>query len=215
MPRALVVFGRRHLRRPSMPRVGRVRPAGSRARAGLAGGLAFGTAAIAASAYVLTGGIGGHNGSLALQSAQAKPATLPTAGILVSGESLGGVRLGDTTATVRKLWGHHFTVCEGCQPTTWFYWYPSSDAGAGVEFRHGHVTGVYTLGAKVGWRSEDGLKVGGYMSNKELHENSVWKSCTGYSAKLETSRNAVTSIFTVGPMVYGFSLTRPSESVCR
>ena len=58
-------------------------------------------------------------------------------GILVSGESLGGVRLGDTTATVRKLWGHHFTVCEGCKPTTWFYWYPSSDAGAGVEFRQG------------------------------------------------------------------------------
>jgi hypothetical protein len=217
MPRELVAFGRRHLRRPSVPRLGlaRVRPAGSRARAGLAGGLAFGTAAVAASAYVLTGGIGGHNGSLALQSAQAKPATLPRAGVLVSGESLGGVRLGDTTATVRKLWGHRFTVCEGCEPTTWFYWYPSSDAGAGVEFRHGHVTGVYTLGAKVGWRSEDGLKVGGYMSNKEMHEKSIWRSCTGYSAKLETSGNAVTSIFTVGPMVYGFSLTRPSESVCR
>ena len=56
-----------------------------------------------------------------------------------------------------------------------------------MEFRHGRVTGVYTLGAKVGWRSEDGLKVGGYMSAKELHEKSVWKSCPGYSAKLEQS----------------------------
>ena len=68
------------------------------------------------------------------------------------------------TAAVRKLWGHSFTVCEGCEPTTWFYWYPSSDAGAGVEFRHGHVTGVYTLGAKVGWRSD------GRAQGRRLHE---------------------------------------------
>ena len=102
-----------------------------------------------------------------------------------------------------------------CTPTTWFYWYSSGDAGAGVEFRKGHVTGVYTLGLRPGWRSDDGLHVGGYMRNNALSGKSVWKSCTGYSAKLETSRNAVTSIFTVGPMVYGFSLTRPSESVCQ
>ena len=53
------------------------------------------------------------------------------------------------------------------------------------------------------------------MSNKELQEKSVWKSCRGYSAKLETSSDAVTSVFTVGPVVYGFSLTRPSEPVCQ
>lgn len=206
--REVVAFAKRHLpaREPGARRV----PAGRRARAGLAGGAAFVSAAIAAAAYLLIGGGGGG-----VQSAQARPATLPAAGLLVSGESLGGVRLGDTQADVRKLWGHRFTVCEGCEPTTWFYWYPSGDAGAGVEFRQGRVTGIYTLGAKVGWRSEDGLKVGGYMSAKELHEKSVWKNCQGYSAKLESSGNAVTSIFTVGPMVYGFSLTRPSESVCR
>jgi hypothetical protein len=209
-PRELVAFARRTVRLPGKPELRR--PVGHRARAGLAGGLAFAGAAVAASAYVLSGGIGGHSG---LQAAQAKPATVPVAGVLVNGESLGGVRLGDTTSTVRKLWGHRFTVCEGCEPTTWFYWYPSQDAGLGVEFRHGHVTGVYTLGMKKGWRSTDGLKVGSYMSSKELHEKSVWKNCSGYSAKLETSHNAVTSVFTVGPVVYGFSLTRPSESVCQ
>ena len=205
--RKLVAFAaRRH--RPIRTTGARRRTTGR--RAGLAGGLAFVSAAIAASAYVLVGGSGGG-----VQPAQAKPAALPAAGLLVSGQSLGGVRLGDTQSTVRRLWGHRFTVCEGCRPTTWFFWYRSGDAGAGVEFRHGRVTGIYTLGAKVGWRSEDGLKVGGYMSAKELHEKSVWKNCQGYSAKLESSGNAVTSIFTVGPMVYGFSLTRPSESVCR
>jgi len=42
------------------------------------------------------------------------------------------------------------------------------------------------------------------LSRKELQEKSVWKSCPGYSAKLETSPDAVTSVFTVGPVVYGF-----------
>ena len=158
-----------------------------------------------------SGGVGG-NGTV--PAAQARPAAVPVAGILVSGKSLGGVQLGDTTSDVRKLWGHRFVVCEGCEPTTWFYWSTPS-TGVGVEFRHGRVTGVYTLGLTAGWRSTDGLKVGSYMSTKELQEKSVWRNCSGYSAKLERSRDAVTSIFTVGPMVYGFSLTRPDESVCQ
>ena len=177
---------------PERRRTGRaafaaMRPAGGRARAGLAGAAAFTMAGIAAAAYLLVGGIGGKG----VQAAQAKPATIPATGILVSGESLGGVRLGDTRTEVRNLWGHKFTVCEGCEPTTWFYWYPSGESGLGVEFRQGQVTGVYTLGRTVGWRSTDGLKIGGYMSNKELQEKSVWKSCPGYSAKLETTPDAV------------------------
>ena len=198
-------------RRTGVPAFAAMRPAGGRARAGLAGAAAFTMAGIAAAAYLLVGGVGGNG----VQAAQAKPATIPATGILVSGESLGGVRLGDTRSDVRKLWGHKFIVCEGCEPTTWFYWYPSGESGLGVEFRHGQVTGVYTLGRTVGWRSTDGLKIGGYMSSKELQEKSVWKSCPGYGAKLETTHDAVTSVFTVGPVVYGFSLTRPSEAVCQ
>ena len=38
-------------------------------------------------------------------AAQAKPATIPATGILVSGESLGGVRLGDTRTDVRNALG--------------------------------------------------------------------------------------------------------------
>ena len=120
-----------------------------------------------------------------------KAATIPATGILVSGESLGGVRLGDRRSDVRRLWGHKFIVCEGCEPTTWFYWYPSGESGLGVEFRHGQVTGVYTLGRTVGWRSTDGLKIGGYMSNKELQEKSVWKNCpaTAPSSRRRATRS--------------------------
>jgi hypothetical protein len=189
---------------------GQLAAVGSRTRAGLAGGVAVAMAGVAAAAYMLVGGFGDKG----VEAAHAMPARLPAAGVLINGESLGGVRLGDTPAAVRQVWGHNFVVCEGCTPTTWFYWDRTGVAGAGVEFRQGHVTRVYTLGRTVGWRSQDGLKVGSYMSAKELHEKSVWKNCAGYSAKLEPSHNAVSSVFTIGPVVYGFSLTRPSESVC-
>src|SRR5262249_49275193 len=51
MPRELVAFARRTVRRPARPELRR--PVGRRARAGLAGGVAFVGAAVAASAYVL------------------------------------------------------------------------------------------------------------------------------------------------------------------
>jgi hypothetical protein len=101
-----------------VPAFGRASVGGGRARAGLAGAAAFAAAGVAACAYLLLGGIGGKG----VPAAQATPAKLPVTGILVSGESLGGVRLGFTKQDVRKLWGHGFTVCSGCEPETWFYW---------------------------------------------------------------------------------------------
>jgi hypothetical protein len=114
---------------------------------------------------------------------------------------------------VRSRWGRNFTVCESCRPTTWIYSYPSGDpVGAGVKFRHGRVTAVFTLGMTFGWRTDEGLRVGDVLSPHA--SEGQWTSCQGYSAKTKPSGNAVTSIFTVGPTVYGFSLSRPSESVC-
>jgi hypothetical protein len=95
--------------------------------------------------------------------------------------------------------------------------YPKGDpVGAGVTFRDGRVTAVFTLGMKRGWRSDDGLKVGSWLPANQLQDGEDWKLCAGYSAKeLESSGDAVTSIFTNGPIIYGFSLARPSEPVCR
>jgi hypothetical protein len=213
--RRVAGFAREH-----MPSTAWLRPAGAQLRSRAAAAVAVALAVLAAlggGAYALFGGLAEQKvgGALALQSAQAKPAALPQEGVLVSGESLAGVRLGDTTDEVRKLWGKNFTVWEGHKPTTWFYFAETGDpVGAGVVFREGRVTAVFTLGAKRGWRTAEGVKVGDYLSTQLLHDEGNWTVCAGYSAKSEESDDAVTSILAVGPVVYGFSLTRPDESVC-
>ena len=53
---------------------------------------------------------------------------------------------------------------KGCEPTTWFYWYPSGESGLGVEFRQGQVTGVYTLG------THGRLAQHGRARDRRLHE---------------------------------------------
>ena len=89
-------------------------------------------------------------------------AALPKQGVLVSGASLAGVRLGDTMASVKALWGGHFTRCGSCKPAMWFFFYPppQDPVGAGVEFQNGKVVAVFTLGGPAGWHTETGIKVG-------------------------------------------------------
>jgi hypothetical protein len=137
--------------------------------------------------------------------------------VLVRGESLAGIRLGDTAAAVRALWGRHFTVCQGCDETTWFYTYPTGDPlGAGVKFRDGRVTAVFTLGSPRGWRTSTGLRIGELIDRSPGPERKTkWSACMGYGAKSVNTGNAVTSILMQGKAVYGFSLTRPSEPVCQ
>jgi len=193
----------------------------------VAGGLAVMAGAAAATAFVLTG-VGGVGQPVRVaaagHTAHALSAThvpaLPRQGILVSGRSLAGVHLGDTMATVKKLWGGHFTRCGGCKPAMWFYLYPppSDPVGAGVQFSAGRVVAVFTLGGPLGWHSESGIHVGQILNNPfdaGPSDKSRWLSCAGYSAKsTRTAHNAVTSILTQGSAVYGFALTRPSISPC-
>jgi hypothetical protein len=143
-------------------------------------------------------------------------ASLPRLGVLVGNESLAGIRLGDTQATVKKLWGGRFTRCGSCTPETWFYFYPppADPVGAGVEFVNGKVVAVFTLGSPSGWRTSTGIKVGQILGFPRASDPQ-WLSCNGYSAKPVTrSGTAVASILTQGAAVYGFALTRPSVSPC-
>jgi hypothetical protein len=189
----------------------------------IVGGLALAGAAAAAGAAVLLGTQGGVPQPSALAPvghthARATVAALPRRGVLVNGRSLAGVRLGDTPAQVRALWGHNFTRCHGCKPQMWFYFLPTGDpVGAGVEFRGGRVVAVFTLGGPTGWHTETGLKVGQMLNPfNDPNDPSKWKSCAGFSAKsAPTTGNAVTSILTQGQSVYGFALTRPSISPCQ
>ena len=119
---------------PRPVRVGDARPLdrapGRRSR--IAGGLALAAVAAAAAAGALTAGPHGtgHPTRVALASGarHSRPAAaLPQRGVLVSGRSLAGVRLGDTMRTVRAVWGHNFTRCRGCKPAEWFYFRPTGD----------------------------------------------------------------------------------------
>src|SRR5690349_9973807 len=90
-----------------------------------------------------------------------KEAALPIRGILVSGQSLGGVALGDTPADVRATWGSDYTVCDTCNLTTWYFIYPTKTVGAAVIFdKTNHAIAVFTLGSPFGWRTEKGLPLG-------------------------------------------------------
>ena len=175
-------------------------------------------AAAATAAVVVAVGAGSSGSAGAPASASADPAgALPRAGVLVTGMSLAGISLGDSTAKVRALWGSHFTRC--CAPGTWFYVYPppSDPVGAAVEFRHGRVVAVYTLGSPAGWHTETGIRVGQILDNPPAvkGEPSVYLACAGYGAKsIRSSNGAVTSILTQGASVYGFALTAPSVSPC-
>ena len=78
-------------------------------------------------------------------SAAAKP---PPAGVLVPGQSLGGLRLGMTPHQVTAAWGTTHGRCRSCMNTTWYFNYaPFTPQGAGVEFREGHVAAIFTLWA--------------------------------------------------------------------
>jgi hypothetical protein len=137
----------------------------------------------------------------------------PVNGVLVPGKSLGGIRLGDSGGKVLALWGRNFTMLPG-QPMTWLYLSPTGDPyGAGVSFREGKVTAIFTLGGIKGWRRSDGLRVGQIFS-KFNDPNGSTTACVGYGATSTRNGDAVTSILTNGQSIYGFALTRPSEPVC-
>jgi hypothetical protein len=145
-------------------------------------------------------------------------AALPLKGVLVSGQSLGGVSLGDTSADVKATWGGDYTICESCTLTTWYYVYATKPVGAGVVFdRTDRVVAVFTLGTPFGWHTEKGLPLG-----QDIHALTAlypapqmdWKACIGYSALSQRQGSTVTSIYTQAEVVYGFALTAPGRSVC-
>jgi hypothetical protein len=184
-------------------------------RARLGGALAFAAALAATGGAYLVGAFPSGEGTTSRAVAHRPPA-LPSKGVLVAGRSLAGVQLGDSTSAVRARWGRKFTVCDVCRETTWFFLPPAKEgSGAGVRFREGRVTAVFTLGSPRGWRTSDGLRVGQLLERfNDPSDPGEWQYCGAYGAKSTSSANAVTSILTIGQSIYGFALTRPTESPC-
>jgi hypothetical protein len=156
---------------------------------------------------------------LALATPARGPAELPLEGVLVPGRSLGGVQLGDTQAAVRARWGADFRVCASCAEQTWYFDFGGQrpdPVGAAVVFRRGRVVGVFTLGAPLGWRTANGVRVGEDVRRATaVYDRLRWRSCIGYSALTMRDERVVTSIYASGDVVYGFALGLPSEPVCR
>jgi hypothetical protein len=150
-------------------------------------------------------------------AAHAPAAALPARGVLSPGQSLGGVRLGETAVQVRARWGSRFTRCAVCPRTTWLYTYPSGGPrGAAVSFRNGRVAAVFTLGLPRGWRTTKGVVLGDPAEKVQaVYGRLSWSRCIGYGALSMRSAGVVSSIYTYGDSVYGFALTRAGEPVCQ
>jgi hypothetical protein len=153
----------------------------------------------------------------AAPTAGAASAAMPTRGVLAPGKSLGGIRLGDPVATVKRRWGSRYAPCTVCRRTTWMYTYRTGRlSGAAVSFVRGRVAAIFTLGAPRGWRTPQGLTLGDPTRvAMDLYSGFGWSRCIGYGALTLRGPGVVTSIYTFGDSVYGFALTRPSEPVCQ
>jgi hypothetical protein len=152
--------------------------------------------------------------NLSLATAAAKP---PPAGVLVPGQSLGGLRLGMTPAQVKAAWGGDFGRCRNCVGPTWYYNYaPFTPQGAGVEFRDGRVAAVFTLRAPAGWHTTKRLRIG----DSELRVTQLYGAlpkigCTGYDAITLVAAKVTTTFYVQDAKVFGFGLSRAEVPVCR
>jgi hypothetical protein len=149
--------------------------------------------------------------------APAATAAPPQAGLLVPGESLGGIRLGMTPAQVKAAWGARFGRCRSCTQQTWYFTYRAfSPQGAAVEFRNGRVAAILTLWSPRGWRTSRGLRVGdGAERITALYPGLRRTECGSYRAHV-LRRGRVASVFyEAGGRVWGFGLLGRAAQPCR
>jgi len=199
---------RRRVLVPRRPRrkAGALRPA-------LAGLVAFTAVGAAAGGAYLAGAFTPAHTVRVVASNPNPPGIFPVDGVLIPGESLGGIRLGDSGGKVLARWGRDFTMLPG-RPMTWLYMSPTGDPyGAGVSFSDGKVIAIFTLGQIKGWHRNDGLRTG-QLFEKFNDQSGTATACVGYGALSTRKGNVVTSILTNGQSIYGFALTRPRVPVC-
>jgi hypothetical protein len=146
------------------------------------------------------------------------PAAPPSAGVLVPGQSLGGVRLGWPLARVERVWGSTFGRCRDCpEETRYFNRVPFRPEGAAVVLRGGRVVAVLTLWAPPRWHTDRNVYVGEPERRVRTTHGAVRQvSCPGYEALVLRRREPVqTVVFVVDGRVWGFGLLADGERVCR
>jgi hypothetical protein len=150
------------------------------------------------------------------QAATTAAAAPPRAGVLDPGRSLGGLRLGATPAQVRAAWGSAYGVCRGCRVRTWYFTYERfKPQGAGVEFRGGRVSALFTLWSPPGWRTTKGLRIGDPVARVTLLYGPLTRTECGAYYALTLPGRGTTAFYVVGEKVWGLGLIRPGRSPCR
>ncbi len=179
-----------------------------------------------------------------LSSAGGQTTVFPARGIVVPGQSIGGITIGMTEAQVKQRWGANYYVCTECGSNlVWLYEYQGGEPlGAGIKFNvpnvvpkagssaksstttsttaasaaaTGKVIAVFTLGSPLGWGAK-GAKMFDPVSNVyNLFGNTGDVQCIGYAALTVRVGNTTMSFYTASGVIYGYALTAPSESPCQ
>jgi hypothetical protein len=154
--------------------------------------------------------------AVALGLAAPAAAAPPGAGVLVPGRSLGGVRLGATKAEVEAAWGQAYGRCRSCAEETWYFNdYAFRQQGAGVSFRHGRVSALFTLWQPAGWHTTRGLTLGESVARVTSVFGPLPRRECGSYYLLELPRSgAVTSFVIVNEYLFGFLLRLRGEPAC-
>ena len=153
----------------------------------------------------------------ALALAAPAAASLPKAGVLVPGRSLGGIRLGESARAVRNALGTFYGACVDCQRRTWYFTYaPFDKHGLAVELTGGKVSGVYTLWRPAGWHATHELGFGSsVLAVHRLTRAAHTVTCGDYEALVRDSGRARTAYYVVAGRLWGFGLFRRGASPCR
>jgi hypothetical protein len=155
--------------------------------------------------------------ALALLAAAPAGAAPPRAGVLVPGQTLGGIRLGMTPSQVRAAWGADYGVCRGCLERTWYFTYRRNEPqGAGVSFRAGRVVAIFTHWAPKGWRTDSGIRIGNPIAVVTARYGALPRTqCATYTVLTLVRRGTVTSFYVVDEEVWGFGLATARVGACR
>jgi len=136
--------------------------------------------------------------------------------MLVPGQSLGGVRLGETAAQTREALGSFYGRCDGCASTTFYFTYGKwTRTGLAVELQGGRVAALYTLWQPPGWHTAAGLRLGAVEGQvTSLAGPVVPVVCAGYTVLVRDAHGTRTAYYVVDGKLWGFGLMRARANPC-
>jgi hypothetical protein len=141
----------------------------------------------------------------------------PQAGLLVPGRSLGGLTLDATRTEVERAWGRAYGVCTGCPRETWYFnYYAFQPRGAGVEFRNGRASAIFTIHSPSSWHTAKGLALGDPVAAIASAYGTLTRlECGSYHAFLLPRARSLTVFYVLNGRLWAFGLLSSGVQVCR